>query len=72
MKIIAKRGDYTYIVQLSKSKYLLVSTDDRSDIKPAESNTPDTFLRAGYFEQWKKNVSDESDVVAVLKKWSII
>lgn len=71
MEIVAVRGKETYIVKISKNKYLLMSSF-ATDSKPLEAETPDTFLRAGYFEPYNKNEADELFVKSVLKKWGYI
>ncbi len=73
MKIIAKRGDSTFIVELNKNKYYLVSTNEMAaHKKPLDSDMPDTFLKFGYFEEYEPNEADEKEVIAILKKWDIL
>ena len=73
MTIIAKRGQGTFIVKLAENKYCLVSIGESyENVKPLESNTPDTFLRAGYFYDWEKNDAEAESVKNALSKWSLL
>lgn len=73
MEILAKRGQATFIVKLAKNKYYLVSVGDSyENTKPLESDTPDTFLRAGYFYDWEENAAEAESVKTTLTKWGIL
>lgn len=73
MEIVAKRGHATFIVKLAKDKFCLVSIGEMyENTKPLVSNTPDTFLRAGYFQNWEENPAEAESVKNTLSKWSLL